>query len=53
MNLINKCENKDFCNIAMPSEDTNILEFKEYQISDKTKFIAYVDLECIIEILMV
>ena len=31
------CENKDFCNIAMPSKDT-----------DKTAFIIYADLECLI-----
>ena len=29
------CENKDFCNIIMPSDDTKILEFKQYHKSDK------------------
>ena len=29
------CENKDFCNITMPSEDTKILEFNQCQKSDK------------------
>ena len=24
------CENKDFCNITMPFEDTKILEFNQY-----------------------
>ena len=24
------CENKDFCNVMMPSEDTKILEFNQY-----------------------
>ena len=33
----------------MPSEDTKMLEFKQYQISDKAPFIIYVNLECIIE----
>ena len=42
-------ENKDFCNIIMPSEDTKILEFNQYQKSDKAPFIIYADLECIIE----
>ena len=42
------CENKDFCNV-MPSEDTEILEFNQYQKSDKAPFIIYVDLECLIE----
>ena len=43
------CENKDFCNIIMPSKDTKILEFNQYQKSDKAPFIIYADLECIIE----
>ena len=43
------CENKDFCNLIMPSEDTWILEFGQYQKSDKAPFIIYADLECIIE----
>ena len=33
----------------MLSEDTKILEFNQYQISDKAPFIIYVDLECMIE----
>ena len=32
----------------MPSEDTKILEFNQYQKSDKAPFIIYPDLECII-----
>ena len=43
------CENKDFCSVIMPSEDTKILEFNQYQKSDKAPFIIYADLECIIE----
>ena len=42
------CENKDFCNIIIPLEDTKILEFNQYQKSDKAPFIIYADLECII-----
>ena len=41
-------ENKDFFNVVMPSEDTKILEFKQYQKSDKAPFIIYADLECLI-----
>ena len=43
------CENKDFCNIVIviPSEDTKILEFNEYQQSDREPFIIYEDLECL------
>ena len=35
-------------NIVMPSEDT-MLEFNQYQKSDKTQFIIYVGLEFLIE----
>ena len=43
------CEYKDFCNVIIPFEDTKILEFNQYQKSDKALFIIYADLECIIE----
>ena len=33
----------------MPSEDTEILEFNQYQKSNKSPFIIYADPECIIE----
>ena len=33
----------------MPSEDTKILKFNQYQKSDKAPFIIYADLDCIIE----
>ena len=33
----------------MPYENTKILEFNQYQKSDKAPFIIYADLECIIE----
>ena len=43
------CENKDFFNIVMPSEGTKKLGFNQYQKSDKSPFIIYADLECLIE----
>ena len=43
------CENRDFCNGIMPSEDTKILEFNQYQKSDKGPFIIYEDLKCLIK----
>ena len=50
VNLIKKvCENKDFCKIVMSSENTKILEFIQYQKSDKAPFVIYADLECLIE----
>ena len=33
----------------MPSEDTKILEFGQYQKSDTAPFVIYADLECVIE----
>ena len=33
----------------MASEDTKILEFNQYQKSDKAPFMIYPDLECLIE----
>ena len=48
LNCIKKvCENKGFCNVIMPSEDTKIFKFNQYQKSDKGPFIIYADLECI------
>ena len=43
------CENKDFWNKNMPSKDTKVLGFNQYQKSDQPQFIIYADLECIIE----
>ena len=43
------CENKGFCNIIMPSEDTKILEFSQNQKSDKSPFIIYANVECLRE----
>ena len=31
----------------MPSEDPKMLEFNQYQRSEKAPFIIYVDLECL------
>ena len=43
------CENKDFSNFVMASEDTKISEFNHYQKFGKASFIVYADLECLIE----
>ena len=34
----NVCENKDFCNVVMPFEETKILEFNQRQKSDEAPF---------------
>ena len=33
----------------MPSDDTKILEFNQYQKSDKTPSVFYADFDCLIE----
>ena len=38
------CENKDFWNVIIPSEDTKILEFNQYQKFEKAPFVIYVNL---------
>ena len=43
------CENNNFCNVIMPSENNKILEFNQYQKSYKAPFVIYADLECLIE----
>ena len=43
------CENKDVCSVEMPSEDATISEFNNDYKSDKTPFIIYADLECLLE----
>ena len=43
------CENKDFCNVVMSSEDNKILELNQYQKLDKAPFTIYADLKCLIE----
>ena len=39
------CENKRFCNIVMPFEDTKILHFISTKKSNKASFIIYANLE--------
>ena len=42
LNHIKKlCQNKGFCHVVRPAEDTKILEFNQYQKSDKTPFVFY------------
>ena len=45
----NVCENKDFSSVVMPSEDTKIMRFNQYQKSDKTPLIIHADLEFLIK----
>ena len=43
------CKNKDFYNLIIPSENTKILEYKQYEKFDKAPVFLYSDLECVIE----
>ena len=43
------CENKDFCNVVMPSKDTKINFFLQYQKFGQAPFVIYANLECLIE----
>ena len=43
------CENKDFCNAIVSSKDTKVLEFDQYQKSEKAPFVIYADLKYLIE----
>ena len=42
-------DNKDFCNILIPSEETKILDFNQYQKFDKATFAIYADAKCLTE----
>ena len=41
------CENKDFCNIVMASEDNKILEFDQYHKSVQAQFLIDADPLCL------
>ena len=41
--------NKGFCIVIISPEDTKILEFSQYQKSDKAPFIISAVLDCLIE----
>ena len=43
------CENKDSCCITMPSKDTKLVEFNQYQKGDKTRYIIYADHKSLIK----
>ena len=43
------CELKGFCRVEMLCKSTSILEFNQYQKSDKTPFIIFSDFESLLE----
>ena len=46
------CENHDYCNIEMPSNDNNLINYNKGEKSLKLPFIIYADLECLLEMLL-
>ena len=43
------CENHDYCHIEMPTKDNNTIKYNQGGKSIKLPFIAYADLECLLE----
>ena len=43
------CENHNYCNIEMPSNDNNLINYNKGEKSLKLLFIIYADLECLLE----
>ena len=42
-------KNKYVCKVVMPFENTKTLEFNQLQKLDKTPFVIYADLKCLIK----
>ena len=50
LNHIKKvCENKNFCVVIMPSEDTKMFKFNQCHKSEKTPSIIYADIKSLIK----
>ena len=43
------CENHDYCHVAMPTKDNNIIKYSQGEKSIKLPFVVYADLECLLE----
>ena len=43
------CENHDYCNVEMPTQDNNIIKYNQGEKSIKLPFVVYADLECLLE----
>ena len=43
------CENDEYCHVEMPTKDNNIIKYNQGEKSIKLPFIAYADLECLLE----
>ena len=43
------CENNKYCHVEMPTKDNNTIKYKQGEKSIKLSFVAYADLECLLE----
>ena len=43
------CENHNYCNVEMPTKDNNMIKYNQGEKSIKLPFVAYADLECLLE----
>ena len=43
------CSNENFCDIVMPSEKDNILEFNQYIKPDEIPYIIYAEMKSLIK----
>ena len=43
------CENRDYCRVEMPTKDINTIKYNHGEKSIKLPFVAYADLECLLE----
>ena len=43
------CENNKYCNVEMPTKDTNTIKYNQGEKSIKLPFVIYADLECLLE----
>ena len=43
------CENRDYCQVEMPTKDNNTIKYNQGEKSIKLPFVVYADLECLLE----
>ena len=44
-----KCENRDYCQVEMPTKDNNAIKYNQGEKSIKLPFAVYADLKCLLE----
>ena len=43
------CKNRDYCHVEMPNKDNKIIKYNQGEMSIRSPFIIYADLECLLE----